>query len=342
MTTQLDCSIGLAKETVYGTGVAVAKFPEFLDESLAWNPTFVQGAGMRTGKRLARAARRSIAKEQSGGDINLEMCTKGLGVFLEALFGTGTSTAVPAQTGAYQQVFTPTTTDPVPSYTIQKGIPTVGGGAVTAMTFNGAVCASGEFSASAGEIVKLKTTWDAREVLTSVAYAPPSYAASPELFTFVHGSICIGGTVTPPTATALATGGTIAANITEFSFSWDNKIDDGGFTFGSKGKRGRKPVVGLAEGKGKVTAEYTNTILRDAYLAQQQLALLLTFETATVIGATARPSLQIYLPVIMLEGELPKSNGGAVITQSIDFTVLDGEVTASPVYVAMVTTDTAI
>lgn len=342
MTTQLDCSIGLAKETTYGTGVTVAKFPEFLDESLVWNPTFVQGAGMRAGKRLARSSRRSIAKEQSGGDINIEMCTKGMGVFLQALFGTATHTAVPGQTGVAQQLFTPTVTDPLPSYTLQKGIPTVGGGAVTAMTFAGGVCASGEFSASQGEIVKLKTTWDAREVATNVAYAPPVYAASPELFTFVHGDICIGGTVVPPTATALATGGAPVATITEFSFSWDNKIDDGGFTFGSGGKRGRKPVVGLAEGKGKVTAEYADTMLRDAYLAQQELGLRLTFKTAEVIGTDARPTLQIYLPVIMLEGEIPKANGGSVVTQSIDFTVLDGEVTPSPVYVALVTTDTAL
>ena len=54
MTTMQDCSIGLAKETTYGTGVTPTKFPEFLDESLAWNPTFVQGAGMRVGSRVAR------------------------------------------------------------------------------------------------------------------------------------------------------------------------------------------------------------------------------------------------------------------------------------------------
>ena len=342
MTTQLDCSIGLAKETDYGTGVTVEKFPEFLDESLVWNPTFVQGAGMRQGKRLARSARRSIAKEEAGGDINLEMCTKGMGIFLQALFGSATHTAVPAQSGAFQQLFTPTLTDNVPSYTLQKGIPTVGGGAVTPMTFNGAVCSSGEFTASVGEIVKLKTSWNAREVVTDVPYAAPVYAAAPDLFTFVHGDICIGGTVVAPTATALATGGTPVATITEFSFSWDNKIDDGGFVFGSQGKRGRSPVVGLAEGKGKVTAEYADTVLRDAYLAQEELSLLLTFQTPEVIGTDARNTLQICLPVIMLEGEIPKANGGSVVKQSIDFTVLDGEVTPSPVYVALVTTDTAL
>lgn len=342
MTTMQDCSVGLGKETVYGTGVTPTKFPEFLDEKLVWNPTFVQGAGMRVGSRVARASRRAIGKQSAGGDINIEVATKGMGVFFEALFGSATSTAVPGQTGVYQHLFTPTTTDPLPSYTIQKGIPTVGGGATTPMTFNGSVCKSGELSASNGDIVKLKTSWDSREVKTDVAYAAPSYAVNPELLTFIHGAIKVGGSVTPPTTTALSTGGTVAANISDFSFSWDNKIDDKGFNFGNGGKRGRRPVTdGMAELKGKITAEYDTTTLRDAYLNQQQLAIVLTFQTATTIGTSAKPTLEIVIPVVVLEGELPSSGGGQVITQSIDFTGLDG-LTGSPIYVAIVSTDTTV
>lgn len=342
MTTQLDCSIGIKKENGYGAAATVDRFPEFVDESLAWNPTFVQGAGMRVGTRVARTSRRRLVKQSAGGDINLEMTSKGLGIFLEALFGRGSSTAVPGQEGVYQQLFRPTTTDPLPSYTIQKGIPTVGGGPATPMTFLGAVCASGEITASNADIVKLKTTWDAREVQTGIAYAAPSYVVGDELFHFAQGEITIGGSQTPPTATALAAGGTVAATIEDFSVTVDNKIDDAGFTLGSGGKRSRKPVVGLAEIKGKVTAEYADTMLRDAYLAQTPLALTLTFEADAPIGTSARPTLQIHIPEILLEGELPKSGGGSVIKQSIDFTALDGLAADAPIYVALVTTDTAI
>lgn len=341
MTTMQDCSIGLGKESTYGTGVTPTKFPEFLDEKLVWNPTFVQGAGMRVGSRVARAARRGIGKQSAGGDINVEVATKGMGVFFEALFGAVTSTAVPGQSGVFQHVFTPATTEPLPSYTIQKGIPTVGGGATTPMTFNGSVCKSGELSAGNGEIVKLKTSWDSREVKTDVAYAAPAYPTGLELLTFVHGSIRVGGAVTPPTATALAAGGTVAANISDFSVSWDNKIDDKGNTFGNRGKRGRRPVTeGLAELKGKITAEYTDTVLRDAYLTQQQLAIVLTFQTDTIIGTSAKPTLEITIPVVALEGEVPSASG-SLVEQSIDFTGLDG-LGGSPIYVAIVSTDTAV
>lgn len=341
MPTQLDCSIGLAKETGYGVPATVSRFPEFVDESLAWNPTFVQGAGMRRGSRVARANRRVLAKQSAGGDINFEMGTKGFGLILQALFGSAVSTAVPGQTGVFQQLFRPTTDAPLDSYTLQKGIPTLAG-SVTPMTFLGAVCTSGEFSAANADIVKLKTTWDAREVQTGIAYAAPSYVVDDELFHFAQGSITIGGSQTPPTATALATGGTVAATIEDFSVTFDNKVDEGGFTLGSKGKRSRRPVVGLAEVKGKVTAEYADTVLRDAYLAQTPLALTLTFEADRPIGTSARPVLQIHIPQIRLEGELPKSGGGEVVKQSIDFTVLDGLAADAPLYVALITTDTTL
>lgn len=342
MTTQLDCSIGLAKETGYGIPAVVSRFPEFVEESLAWNPTFVQGAGMRVGSRVARSNRRVLAKQSAGGDINLELGSKGLGMFLEALFGNAVSTLVPGQTGVYQQLFRPTVNSHLPSYTVQKGIPPLNGGPATPMTFLGAVCTSGEFSAANADIVKLKTTWDAREVQTGIAYAPPSYVVGDELFHFAQGSITIGGTQTPPTVTALAAGGKVAASIEDFSVTFDNKIDEGGFTLGSGGKRGRAPVVGLAEVKGKVTAEYSDTTLRDAYLNQTPLALTLTFVADTVIGTSSRPALQIHLPDIRLEGELPKSGGGEVVKQSIDFVVLDPTNGAAPISVALVTTDTAL
>lgn len=341
MTTQLDCSIGLKAEATYGTGVTVDRHVEFLSESLKWMPEFKQGEGLRYGSRVARASRRALVKQQAGGDIELEVMTKGMGVFFNALMGQSTVTQV-AATPAYQQVHTLTASDPLPSYTIQKGIPLLGGGAVQPYTFHGAVCSSGELTASAGEIVKFKTTWNAREVKTDTPFAPPTYAVDGMLFTFVHGAIRIGGTVTPPTDTALAAGGTTAANITEFTLTVDNKIDDGGFTFGSGGMRGRKPVVGMAEVKGKVTAEYTDNVLRDAYLNQDELALVLEFQAEADENGVV-PVLQVHCPVVKLEGEVPTASGADPKTQSIDFTVLDPALSGvNPLYLVYVSSDTAV
>ncbi|PRB69517.1 phage tail tube protein [Arthrobacter sp. MYb213] len=340
MTTQLDCSLGFGLESAYGVPATPQQFPEFISESLAWNPEFVQGEGLRVGSRTPRTARRALGKEMSGGDIEIEATTKGLGVFLHAIFGDTTSAQVDAGP-ATQQVHTLTKTA-LPSYTIQKGVPLIGGGAIQPHTFHGAVVESSEFSAAQGEIVKLTTTWNAREIVTDTAYVPTVYPADMELFTFVHGSINIGGTVTPPTSTALAVGGTPAANITEFSLSVGNGIDEGGFTFGSAGKRGRRPEVGLVEATGSMVAEYDSNMLRDAFLNQEALQIVLTFEAGAEISTGVRSTLQIFLSSVKLDGQLPASNGGEPITQSVDFTSLDGLLAGvEPIYAVYRSTDTS-
>ncbi|HEY3434967.1 MAG TPA: phage tail tube protein [Solirubrobacterales bacterium] len=342
MTTQLDCSIGLAAESTYGTGVTPTRFLEFLSEGLDANIEFSQGEGMRVGSRVPRADRRDIAKFAPGGPIELEACTSGLGLLLNAAFGAQTNTLVPTST-AYQQVHTPTNTDPLNSYTIQKGIPPVGGGATLAHTFVGAVCDSIEFSADAGDIVKIVTEWLAKDILTATAYAAPSYPANLRLFTFVHGGIFINnGTLTVPTTTALGSiTGSALANINKFSVKWSNNLDTQGFNLGGAGKRSRKNVVGAGSVEGSVTAEFSDATLRDAYLANSNLSMVLTFTRPEVINASVYPVLQIIIPAVRLEGELPKSNAGGVITQSINFTGLDN-LTNAPIYVVYRTADTAL
>jgi len=341
MGTMLDASIGIGVEATYGTAVTVDRFYEFTDESVKWKPTFLQGQGLRVGSRLARGDRRKLGKQEAGGDIGLEAVSKGLGRIFAAVFGSTTNTIIAAGPG-YQQVHTLTTSDPLPSHTIQKGTPRIGGGATDALTFTGAVCSAMTLSCAVGDIVKIKSTWSARDVSTSQAYAAPSYPVSPELFTFVDGAITLGGTVTMPTNTALASGGTVVANITECDLTIDNKIDDGGFTLGSGGKKYRRPVVGVAEAKGKMTAEYADTALRDAYLQQLGLTLVLTFQSSVAIATGVYPTLQVVLPLIKLEGDVPAANGGKPIMLSIDYTVLDPAVSGqSPVYLVYRTSDTA-
>lgn len=340
MTTQLDCSVGLKKETTYGTAVVPDHFPEFTDENFDWNPTFVQGIGLRVGSRVLRSARRSLGKQMVAGDLTVEAGSKTHGILLEAAFGSVVSTQR-GVTGVYQHNFTPTTTDTLNSYTIQKGVPVLGGGATAPIQAPGAVCSAINFALANSDKLMIKTSWNARgPVDTATAYAAPSYPTPIELFTFVQAVITIGGAVTDATTTAFATGGTAAADIVDFDFTFDNGLADNGFNIGSAGLRANKPVIGLSPLSGTVTAEYDNNVLRDAYLAQTDLALVLTFTGASNIGTGSdHPGLQIHIPNIRLESELPKANGGQVIQQKIGFTGFDN-LTKPPIRVSYATTDT--
>lgn len=339
MTIQADCSIGFKKEPTFGTGVTVDRFLEFTSETFDRDATYYQGNGLRPGSRLARSGRRVLVKDGAKGDVELEVPSRGLGTFLELLFGTASSTLV--STGLYQQLFTLIKSDYLPSATIQKGVPRLGAETVDAYTIRGAVASSFELSVSS-DVLKLKSSWLGKEIDTSVAYATPSYPATQELFSFVGASITVGGAVTVPTTTALAAGGTSVADIRDFTIQVDNKLDSGGFNLGGQGKRTRRPAVGIAEVKGKVTAEYDATTFRDAVMSQTPLSIVATFQANTDITAGNKPTLQVVVPDIRLEGELPKSNGGDVITQSIDWTGFDGLAAAHALYVAVRTADTAL
>lgn len=339
MTTQLDCSIGAKKESVYGTPVVVDRFLEFTEESLDFERTFVQGEGMRPGSRLARSGRRVLTRDGAVGDITIEVPTRGLGFLFEAMLGVGASAEV--ETGLYQQLFTLTKTDYQPSLTIQKGIPRLGADTVDAYTVHGAVCSSFEISMGNSEILTLSSSWTGREIVTDVAYATPSYPAT-ELFSFVDAALIVGGSVTVPTSTALASGGTTVANVRDFSISVDQGHDGEGYNIGGAGKRSRRPAVGLASVTGSLTAEYDSTTFRDAVANQTSMALVATFEGPSDIVTGEPATLQVVVPDIRFEGELPKANGGDVITQSLEFTGFDGLVAAHALYIAIRTADSAL
>lgn len=341
MTTQLDSSIGIKKETTFGTAVTVDRFPEFLSESLDWKPEYMIGRGLRVGSRVQRADRRKLGRQHVEGDISLEACARGLGIFFEALLGQATSTIIGAGP-AYQHLFTLTNTDPFPTYTIQKGIPLLGGGSVQAATFSGMACTRGTIASALGEIVRLDTSWFGKQVSTAVAYAAPSYIASntQELYTFLDGSITLGTTaITVPTTTALATGSTGVNNIRDFTVTIDNKLDTSGYTYGSNGTLGRRPTLGATSITGKLTAEFDSVTNRDYYLNNTTVGITLTFQTTTLLQTSVYNTLQVVLPAVKLDGDTPRAVSDGVVTQDIGFTVLDNA-TQAPVYVVLRNLDT--
>lgn len=342
MTTQLDSSIGIKKETVYGTAVPVDKFYEFTVEDFGWNPSFDQSSAQRYGRRVDAADRRVLVKDEANGSLTSELLAKGLGALFEAALGVAVSTKIPAGILPYQQLFTAAVTDYLPSYTIQKGIPPLGGGAAIPQTYNGCVCSGFDLTVGNSGIPTVKFSFLGKGVDTSTALAATSYVANNELLSFVNASLVVGGTIVAPTASALASGGNAAADVVDINFTFDNGLDGGGFNIGGAGKRTRKPALGKRTGKGTLTAEYDNNTLRDAFLQQQNIGILLTFQSTVAIEAGFFPTIQLYIPTVRLEGELPKANGGAPVTQSVGFTMLDGRVAAEPLYVAIVTAETAI
>lgn len=339
--TQLDSALGLKKESTFGTYIAPDAFYEFISHDFAWNPTFAGNSATRYGKRVDRADRRVLVKSEVGGSFDVEVGTQGLGKLFGAAFG-GTPTSTLITGTSYQQVFTPTNTDPLDSYTIQASVPLLGGGAPQPMSYLGCVCGGFELSAGNAAIPTLKFKFVGKSVDTAQSFATPSYTAGTRIMSFVQSSITIGGAVTVPTTTTLATGGTVVGDVLDINLTYDNGLDAGGFFIGGSGTRGRRPSVLTRQISGSLTAEFDTITLRDAYLNQTDLALVLQFQDPTIISGTNKSTLQITIPNIRLDGELPKPNNNGTTTITVPFTGLDGGVASSPIYVAIVTAETAI
>ena len=132
-------------------------------------------------------------------------------------------------------------------------------------------------------------------------------------------------------------------NVKEITVRVKRNLDGGGWNMGGAGLRSRRPVVGRPEITGSVSVEYTSNVLRDAYLAQTPLALQLTFTHSEVVssgGQMTNALLQIVIPALRLKGEVPGSNGGEPITQSIDWEAFDNDLAAQPIYIVYRTLDT--
>ncbi len=339
MTTQHDSAITLKKETTFGTAATVDYSPPgVIETDIEYMPTFQQGVSPY-GARVASSAARVMVKSEVGGSFSIEGRTKGLGKLFEAALGVGTSTIITGS--SYQQLFTPLVDDYLPSYTIQVGVPPIGGGAAYPHTYAGMVCSGFELTADNAAIPTIKFNWVGKSMSTATSFVTPAYPASNVPFSFVGGYV-YSGTITAPTTTALAAGNSTLANIRSINLTYDNGLDTEGFNFGAAGTRSRKPVVDLRTISGTITAEYTDNTFRDAFVNQTDVGIVLRFQTTTAISGANFPTLEITIPVTRLEGETPKPVSSGAVTQTIPFTGLDGGVFTHPIYVAIVTAETAI
>ena len=91
---------------------------------------------------------------------------------------------------------------------------------------------------------------------------------------------------------------------------------------------------------GKLGIEYDSTTFRDAFLADTPLAIVARFTTPVALS-TGFETLDIVLPEVRLDGELPKI-AAEVTKMSCGFTALDNLTAAQPLWIVTRTSDTAL
>jgi hypothetical protein len=318
MASVLDAQFGIGEETTYGTPVAVTRFFELSSgDGFDYRPNRVQGAGLRVNAIGPRRARRVTPNGDYGGSFNLDVLSRGFGLLLNKLLGISTSTVVSGAT--YQQVHT--LGGPLKPFTAQLGVPRIqtdGSTVVDPLTATGCTVPSWGLSLDNADILKVKFDVDARDMATATALATASYPASSNLFSFAGASL-YGGTYTAATTTALAAGASPLANITTFSMDVARNADVARFLAGNGGKKSI-PIPGLAAVTGTLGIEYSDTVYRDAYLADSDLTLVANFTAGSL--STGLETFQVAVAGLRLEGELPKPSGETT-KASCNFTALE-------------------
>lgn len=328
-----DESIGLANETAPGTYAAPTRFYEWSDGSHEWNPSRVQGAGLRVGSAIPRSARRVTPKAEGQVELTVEAISKGMGLLWESCIGSGTSTVVTGAT--YQQVFTLPTGTTLPSRTLQVGAIRADG-TVDPVSYVGCTASEWEFEL-ADEIATLKVTFDASKIDTAQSYASPSYPSSPTLFHRANAAMTLGDTVTFPTTTALATGGTAVTNVRSFKLSGSNNLAADRFNLVGNAFKARQLRQGPSI-TGELSVEYDSTTVRDAFLNDTETMLSLTISGAAL--SSGNETLQ-FACIVKFDGSVPSRAGGELNVYTAGFTVVDN-LTNPPLAVAMRTADTAL
>jgi len=319
MATVLDAQFGIADETTYGTPVTVTRFYEVqAGDGFDYRPNRRQGTGMKVGAIGPRSNRRVTPNGDYGASMNHEVLSKGFGLLFHKMFG-GTPT-VTSLTGAYQQVFT--LGGALKPFTGQLGVPRIasdGSATVDPFTATGCTIPSFGFSMDNADILKVKYDVDARDMATATALASASYPTGANLFSFAGCSL-YGGTYTAPTTTVLGSGGTALANVTNFSLDVTRNADTARYLGGAAGKKAI-PIPGMAGVSGVLGIEYSDTVYRDAYLADTDLVLVANFQSALITGAIYE-TVQIAVANMRLDGELPKPTGETT-KASCSFTALE-------------------
>lgn len=340
MSNLTDHQFGMVSETTYGTPVTVTRFLRLLaDSEHDFDAMPIQGVGLQVGAPggVDRSDRRVAGIGKGSLSVLFEAESKGLGLILSHALGTATSNLVSGTT--YQRVYTPTVTGAVlPSSTMQVGVINNAGTAKT-YTYAGCTITGWEFTLPEGGIGRWKFDVDARSLATATALATASYASAPSMFTAANtSSLKVGGTLTVPTTTALASSsGTANANIRALTLTSENSIDDGRWIPGGR----NQPTVGKRTHKLKLTYEYSDETFRDILISQAATSLLVDLQTTESLSSGVA-TLQLAIPAAKVtSGAIPKPTNGETVVSDIELDILwDG--TNQPLYIVDRSADTAL
>jgi hypothetical protein len=319
----LDAQVGVAEETTFGTIATSTRFPEFVSESITASYARVESNGLRPGRLYRSDTRFTTYVEGAEGDLEVEVGSKGFGLFLKHMLGSIATVA-----GAAGEVNTHTATPGSlagKSLTVQVGRPLYTGSPVQPFTYAGGKITSWELSNSNDSNLTATLSMDFATEDTATALAAASYPSGLETFSWVGGRVTIAGT---------------QFDVMDASVSGENSLKtDRRYLRNNPAK---KEQIGddYRGGEFNLTADFDSLAQRNrvasATAAGAMAEVVLSWVGKTLAGATTYPEL-----IVTLQGRFDQFEanvgGPAAVTQSLTGTYLG----ASAISIAYKTMDAA-
>lgn len=345
----LSAQLGYKAETTPGTEVTVDKFIEMLSEDLKYDPTWLEGQGLRAGTATQRASRTQISRHSASGSFTVEHADKGgMGLLWKHALGSLFTTPTVIATTAFKQNhhFSSTSTKDPLGLTVQVGKPQTDA-VVRPHTYYGAKITGWEFSCSDNQYAQLKLNFDAwnENVVTSLAVA--SYPVGAGVFTFADAATFkIGGTPTTagsPPETTIAGGVALTTLCKGITITGSFPLATERYGLGNAGVKKNQAQNGIPEVTATLDAEYTQrTELYDLLKSATATALELVFAHGDA-GSGNPYSLSFVMPAVKIREGGPTVGGPDLTAQQIGLKALEHDAGTHPVLqVRLVSTDTVL
>lgn len=317
--TGIDSQLMLAEETTYGTPVTPARGFRFIDESLGLSIERIASAELRATSRVARSEDWAAGARSVTGDVNMELATKGHGIWFKHALG-GVATSQPDAAGnptVYKHTFTPG--DLPTGLTVQVGRP-ARGGTVHPFTYHGCTVANWQLDCAISGLAKLKFGLLGEDEDTATALAVVSYATAIRRLSFVQGSLTIAGS---------------AVKVKNATVSGTNTLAEDGYSLGSA-LREQPLEAGMRSLTGSVAGDFRDLAAYNRFVDGTEAELILLFQGGT-ISSTYKYETKVTANV-RFDGETPKVTGAGVLQQNLPFTIVDNGTTS--IKIEYQTTDT--
>lgn len=299
---------GMVNEVTYGTPVTVTRFFEVVSDSLKPDYGRIESKGIRAGTGVQRSGTWQPYVLGGGGDITIEVPTKGWGYWLQHILG-GVAT-----TGPVTSRYTHTGTLGTPGkFTWQRDAPFFASDTDQPMTFQGCKITSWELSNSVGGFLLVKLSVDCEDMDTSTSLATASYPSGIELMSFVGGTVTVAGT---------------AFNVTDIKLGVDLGLKtDRRYIRGAAQKL--EPLrVGMPQLTWSMTADFDSLTqvnrVASATAAGAMATIVAAWQGPTVIPATAVfPDLTATIQNARFDQGFPDVSGPIALQQQLKGVGLD-------------------